>query len=106
MVTSQLFTVDALYLMDGFSIVKGREAIAKQLKIEMSAGPAKITLNTLEIYHDKTSITEVGTWVVTIIDGSTEIVIPGNYLVVWQLQKDGRWMIYRDVINHSGNHKI
>ena len=106
MVTSQLFTVDALYLMDGFSIVKGREAIAKQLKIEMSAGPAKITLNTLEIYHDKTSITEVGTWVVTIIDGSTEIVIPGNYLVVWQLQKDGRWMIYRDVIKHSGNHKI
>ncbi|MFT5452304.1 MAG: hypothetical protein ACI9N9_001795 [Enterobacterales bacterium] len=103
---SQLFTEDALYLMDGFSIIKGRKAIAKQLKIEMSAGSAKITLNTLDIYHDKTTITEVGTWVVTIVEDSTEIIIPGNYLVVWQLQKDGRWMIYKDVINYSGNHKI
>jgi len=103
---SQLFTEDALYLMDGFSIVKGRKAIARQLKIEMSAGPAKITLNTLELDRDKTTATEVGTWVVTIAEGSDEIIIPGNYLVVWQQQKDGQWMIYKDVINHSGNHKI
>jgi len=102
---SKLFTKDALYLMDGFSIVKGREGIAEQLKLEMSAGPATITLNTIDVNRDKTTAIEVGTWVVTVQDESNKIIIPGSYLVVWQQQKDGEWMIHRDVINHSGEHK-
>ena len=102
---SQMFTEDALYLNDGFSIIKGRKEIAKQLKMEMSAGPATITLKTVELKSDNRTATEVGVWEVTIKGEKSNEKILGNYLVVWQKQSNGQWLIYRDVINYSEKHQ-
>lgn len=102
---SQMFTEDALYLNDGFSIMQGRKEIAKQLKLEMSAGPATITLETVELKRDNRTATEVGVWEVTIKGEKSDEKILGNYLVVWQKQPDGQWLIYRDVINYSEKHQ-
>ena len=102
---SQMFTEDALYLNDGFSIIQGRKGIAKQLKVEMSAGPATITLKTVELKRDNSTATEVGVWEVTIKGENSNEKILGNYLVVWQKQSNGQWLIYRDVINYSEKHQ-
>lgn len=102
---SQMFTEDALYLNDGFSIIQGRKEIAKQLKMEMSAGPATITLKTVELKRDKRTATEVGVWEVIIKGEKSNEKILGNYLVVWQKQSNGQWLIYRDVINYSEKHQ-
>ncbi len=102
---SQMFTEDALYLNDGFSIIQGRKEIAKQLKMEMSAGPATITLKTIELKRDNRTATEVGVWEVTIKGEKSNEKILGNYLVVWQKQSNGQWLIYRDVINYSEKHQ-
>jgi len=102
---SQMFTEDALYLNDGFSIIQGRKEIAKQLKLEMSAGPATITLKTVELKRDNRTATEVGVWEVTIKGEKSNEKILGNYLVVWQKQSNGQWLIYRDVINYSEKHQ-
>ncbi len=101
---SKLYTEDALYSMDGFPLVKGREAIIEQLKLEMSAGPASIVLKTVDLQRDNKTATETGTWVVTIKEENTDIKINGNYLVVWEQQDNKDWLISRDLINLSEKH--
>ncbi|QBY06039.1 nuclear transport factor 2 family protein [Thalassotalea sp. HSM 43] len=102
---ANLYTDDAVYSMDGFSIVTGKDAIIAQIKLEMAAGPATIELTTVDLEANGTTAFETGTWLVTVVDGDNKILINGNYMVVWQQQADKKWLIYRDVINHSEPHQ-
>ena len=90
------YTIDATFLVPNSPAAKGRKAIESVAGGIFKSGITGAKLTTTEIWGDGNTITEEGSFVLTIKDGT--VVDTGKYLVLWK-KEDGKWKLHRDCFN-------
>ncbi|MFT6771157.1 serine hydrolase [Congregibacter sp.] len=93
-----LHTDDVIFMSSHRERVVGLENLRTSLIAELSLGSSALTLTTQEVTRSGSLIMELGRYALT-LGGDTQnpITDAGDYLVVWQQDAAGRWLIYRDI---------
>jgi uncharacterized protein (TIGR02246 family) len=95
-----LYTQDAIAFPPGGEMVKGRQAIEELWKATIGSGVKGATLKTLDIGESGDLAYESGTLLLTIHPaGKAPATASAKYVVVWQRQPDGAWLVHRDIWN-------
>ncbi len=93
---------DAQRLPDGGPIVKGKDALRKQITDEMASDTsgATIKFQVLDVFADGDLLVEVGASVVTGKDGNERS--RGKYVAVYE-KRDGKYVCVRDIWNEDAD---
>jgi uncharacterized protein (TIGR02246 family) len=97
-VVASLYTTDAEALPPNSAAVKGRPAIEAMFKGIFDSGVTGIELTAAEVEAQGPLASEVGTYVVTLKDGT--VADRGKYVVVWK-KVGGQWLLHRDIWNSN-----
>ena len=92
------YETDAEILLTGSEPIKGKEILAMWGSVSRS-NEKDWSFNTTDLQGDNNFLVETGKY--DIKDGSKKSVDQGKYLIVWRMQADGSWKIYRDMGNSS-----
>jgi uncharacterized protein (TIGR02246 family) len=95
---ASLYTTDAEALPPNSDAVKGRAAIQAMFKGIFDSGVTGIELTAVEVEGQGPLASEVGTYVVTLKDGT--VADRGKYVVVWK-KVGGQWLLHRDIWNSN-----
>lgn len=90
------YTEDAKFMGYNQSSTEGRKAIQTVWTQNMNADATNISLTTLEVWGNETTITEEGLFDFKSKEGVT--LDKGKYVVVW-VNDNGTWKIHRDIFN-------
>lgn len=90
------YTEDAKFMGYNQPSTEGRKAIQTVWAQNMNADATNISLTTLEVWGDETTITEEGVFDFKSKKGVT--LDKGKYVVVW-VNDNGTWKIHRDIFN-------
>lgn len=93
---------DAQRLPDDAPIVKGKDALRKQITEELGADTtgATVKFQVLDIFADGNLLVEVGASVVTAKDGKERS--RGKYMAVYE-KRDGKYVCIRDIWNEDAD---
>ena len=93
---------DAIMIPEAGNPVRGRPALAEWVK-RVPAG-ARLATTTEDIVGRGDVAIERGSYVETppAVPGAAPQTFTGSYLLVWQKQSDGRWLIVRNIWNSGG----
>ncbi len=96
---SQVYDPQGSRLNEGGVVVRGREAIVKDVGGFVSqVGPVQVTLESKEFWLIDNNAYETGIWSYTFQPkGKAEQHIGGHYVTVWKKQPDGGWKIWADM---------
>lgn len=97
--------VASVYAIDGNrfhakgGISRGRAAIQRDLEgFIKKTGPVTVTIKTLDLWIVEDRAYETGQWSYTFQPaGKDKTTMAGNYVTIWQRQKDGGWKIIADM---------
>ena len=92
------YEYDAEILLTGSEPIKGKDILAMWGSVSRS-NERDWTFNTTDLQGDNNFLVETGKY--DIKDNSKKSVDQGKYLIVWRMQTDGSWKIYRDMGNSS-----
>ena len=92
------YETDAEILLTGSEPIKGKDILAMWGSVSRS-DEKDWSFNTTDLQGDNNFLVETGKY--NIKDGSKKSVDHGKYLIVWRMQTDGNWKIYRDIGNSS-----
>jgi len=95
------YETDAEILLTGSEPIKGKDILAMWGSVSRS-NEKDWSFTTTHLQGDNNFLVETGKY--DIKDGSKKSVDHGKYLIVWRMQKDGSWKIYRDIGNSSPMH--
>ena len=90
------YTEDAKFMGYNQPSTEGRKAIQTVWAQNMNADATNISLTTLEVWGNETTITEEGLFDFKSKEGVT--LDKGKYVVVW-VNDNGTWKIHRDIFN-------
>ncbi len=90
------YTEDAKFMGYNQPSTQGRKAIQTVWAQNMNADATNISLTTLEVWGNETTITEEGLFDFKSKEGVT--LDKGKYVVVW-VNDNGTWKIHRDIFN-------
>jgi uncharacterized protein (TIGR02246 family) len=93
---SELYTEDAKVIAPAAPVVSGRAAIAAFWQKSIDAGVKDVSLHTTDVETSGELASETGRVRLVAKDGA---VSEARYVVVWQRQQDGRWLMHRDIWN-------
>ncbi|WOJ92782.1 serine hydrolase [Congregibacter variabilis] len=93
-----LHTDDVVFMSSHRERVVGLKELEASLTGELSLGSSSLTLTTQEVTRSGELAMELGRYELT-LGGDTQnpITDAGDYLVVWQQDAAGQWLIYRDI---------
>jgi CubicO group peptidase (beta-lactamase class C family) len=93
-----LHTDDVVFMSSHRERVVGLENLRASLTAELSLGSSTLTLTTQEVTRSGKFALELGRYELT-LGGNTHnpITDAGDYLVIWQQNAAGGWLIYRDI---------
>ena len=102
--------VAAFYADDAWSLsndkptIVGKAAILEDIRSGMAkkAAGATVAYETLEIYGDENTVTEVGKS--TTKDATGNLTSTGKYMAVWE-KRDGKYLCIRDIYNNDAKEK-
>lgn len=91
------YTVDGQVLPPNSDVAEGQKAVEGFWRDTLALGFSGATLDTAEVYHapDDRTATEVGRYTIIAADGQPAD--RGNYVVIWQSDREGKWRIHRDI---------
>jgi len=92
-----LYTTGGQVLPPNSEIAEGRTAVENFWRETIGLGFSGATLDLAEVYHmpgDRIA-TEVGRYTIIAADGQPAD--KGKYVVIWQRDDAGRWLIHRDI---------
>jgi len=96
-----LFAADGLELGRGGSVTRGRRAIAARFaRLFGAIGPVQANRQTVDLWLMGGTAYEAGRYTYTfppLRPGFKPGESAGNYVTVWQKQKNGQWLIHSDV---------
>ncbi len=92
------YSEDAVSLTNDAPMTKGKPAIQKEIEegLAKKAEGETVTYNTLEVFGDKNTVTEIGTAISK--DASGEVIRTGKYMAIWE-KRDGKYICIRDIYN-------
>lgn len=90
------YTEDAKFMGYNQPSTEGRKAIQSVWAQNMKADATQITLTTVEVWGNETSLTEEGVFDFKTKEGVA--LDKGKYVVVW-VNDNGTWKIHRDIFN-------
>ncbi len=97
-----LHTEDCTVLPPNREMIKGRQAVAQMTEEDVKMGARNLQVQTVDVYGAGNLAYEIGTYAIDIhLEGQEPFQDTGKYLVVWQQQTDGSWLISADIWNSS-----
>lgn len=92
------YSEDAVSLSNNAPMAKGKAAIQKELEEGMAkkAKGETVSYNTLEVFGDENTVTEIGTSIAK--DASGKEIRSGKYMAIWE-KRDGKYICTRDIYN-------
>lgn len=97
-----LHTEDCTVLPPNRNMIKGRQAVAQMTEEDVKMGARNLQLQTVDVSGAGHLAYEIGTYTADIHpEGQEPFQDTGKYLVVWQQQSDGTWLISADIWNSS-----
>lgn len=90
------YTEDAKFMGYNQPSTEGRKAIQSVWAQNMKADATQITLTTVEVWGNETTLTEEGVFDFKTKEGVA--LDKGKYVVVW-VNDNGTWKIHRDIFN-------
>ncbi len=93
---AELYAPEGQVMPPGSEPVRGREAIRNYWQGALASGIAAVALETVEVFSQGTTATEVGRYELRAKDGKA--LDRGKYIVVWR-RKDGKWQLLRDMFS-------
>ncbi|CAM4127670.1 YybH family protein [Gillisia limnaea] len=92
------YSEDAVSMSNNAPMAKGKAAIQKELEVGMAkkAEGETVSYNTLEVFGDENTVTEIGTS--TSKDASGKVSRSGKYMAIWE-KRDGKYICIRDIYN-------
>lgn len=92
------YSDDAMSLSNNAPISKGKTAIQKEIEEGMAkkAEGETVSYNTLEVFGDENTVTEIGTSISK--DASGKVIRTGKYMAIWE-KRDGKYICIRDIYN-------
>ncbi|MBJ6367817.1 YybH family protein [Snuella sedimenti] len=94
---SNLYSMDAKFMMNGAPAIIGRENIQSTLSSIMASGISSVKLITIDVWGTENFITEEGE--LSLFIGEDEV-DQGKYMVLWK-KEDGKWKLFRDIFNSN-----
>ena len=93
---SYFYAEDAVVMSADKPMIKGREAIKKDLEASMATREEGSTTKyeVLDIYGDENIVTEIGKS--TRMDASGKVVSTGKYIAIWE-KRDGEYVCVREM---------
>jgi ketosteroid isomerase-like protein len=91
-----LYSSDAQMLPPNEELVTGKAGILKYWQNSIAAGPATVTLTSMEAEGCGDTAWEVGKYTATGTDG--KILDKGKYITIWK-RENGTWKLHRDTFN-------
>jgi len=98
------YSDDAMSLSNNAPITKGKPAIQKEIEegIAKKAEGETVSYNTLEVFGDENTVTEIGTSISK--DASGKVIRTGKYMAIWE-KRDGKYICIRDIYNSDAVEK-
>ncbi len=90
------YSDDAVSLSNNAPMAKGKAAIQKELGFEKRAKGETVSYNTLEVFGDENTVTEIGSSIRK--DASGKVIRSGKYMAIWE-KRDGKYICIRDIYN-------
>ena len=96
----ELHTVDAIVMPPNSKMVEGKEDIMRILNDEIQSGGQDIKFETLELVINGDFAYETGLYSVNMKNkGQEPVSDKGKYIVIWEKQSDGQWLMDKDIWN-------
>lgn len=94
------YSDDAISLSNNAPMTKGKAAIQKEMEESMAkkAKGETVSYNTLEVFGDENTVTEIGTAISK--DASGKVIRTGKYMAIWE-KRDGKYICIRDIYNND-----
>ncbi|MGH7858220.1 MAG: YybH family protein [Candidatus Binatia bacterium] len=97
---AKFYTEDAILLPPDGEMARGRAAIEKAWKEQISGGLRESVLTTVDVERSGDVAVEVGSFRGKIQpEGKDAFEADGKYVVVWQRGSDATWRLHRDIWN-------
>ena len=97
---AQLYTPDGVFIANNASPARGHAEITDLMNTIFSGPAITLSLVTSTLDKNGNSATEIGTWTMKIKpENAAAIIQTGNYVVVWEKQATGGWLMTTDIIN-------
>jgi ketosteroid isomerase-like protein len=93
---ARLYAKDGAVMPAGSEPIRGTEEIAKFWQTALASGVAAIELQTVEVYSQGKTATEVGKYALR--DKAGKVLDRGKYVVIWRHEQDG-WRLLRDMFS-------
>ncbi len=99
---ASLHTEDAMIMPPNFDFVIGKEAIEAAIKSEIEMGAQGLKFDQIELIVNGNYAYETGKFALKVVVNSEVLAEDhGKYVVVWEKQKDGNWLMEKDIWNTS-----
>ncbi len=100
----EFYSDDAISLSNNAPMSKGKPAIQSELEEGMAKRTEgeTVSYNTLEVFGDETTVTEIGTAISK--DASGKVIRTGKYMAIWE-KRDGKYICIRDIYNSDAEVK-
>jgi len=97
-----IYATDAVLMPDNAPTVKGRTDIEAAMAASFTGPQISLTLNSWSIERKGNTAYELGDWVIEIKpEGAEPMMDNGDYVVVWQRQENGEWLMQVDIYNSN-----
>jgi uncharacterized protein (TIGR02246 family) len=93
---ASLYTLDGQVMPAGSEPIHGRQAIEKFWRGALNSGIASVELETLEVFGQGASATEVGRY--ELHDKTGKTLDSGKFVVIWR-REHGQWRLLRDMFS-------
>lgn len=95
---SAFYSDDAISMSNNAHMLKGKAAIQKDIEegLAKKAKGETVAYNTIEVFGDGDTVTEIGTAIST--DASGKVIRTGKYMAIWE-KRDGKYICIRDIYN-------
>jgi uncharacterized protein (TIGR02246 family) len=97
-----LYTEDAILMPPDVATVQGREAIQEYWSKALESGLSDLKLEVVSVDGRGDLAYEIGKYSVMVPFGEAKVAWAGKYLVIWERQADGAWMMSVDISNNDG----
>ena len=93
---SNFYAEDAVVMSADKPMIKGREAIKKDMEASMAAREKGATAKyeVLDVYGDENVVTEIGKS--TRMDAAGKVISTGKYIAIWE-KRDGKYVCVREM---------
>lgn len=94
----EFYSDDAISFSNNAPMTIGRADIKKEIEkgLAKKAEGETVAYNTLEVYGDENTVTEIGT--AESKDASGKVIRTGKYMAIWE-KRDGKYICIRDIYN-------